>query len=129
MKKIWIFIIGFVAGVITTFLVAFVISVANKPNDNLTIFPQKGECIATEGEIEIFEVIETNMALATMRNEEYKFGIVVLLIDYDGKTFFDGQKIIIPTNKCARKVGTFQYTSQDESFNTVPAVVIEYNTD
>ena len=136
MKKIWVFIIGFVAGIIATFLVAFVIFVANKPNDGLlglTIFSEKGECITTDGEIEVFQVIESNMALArtgTVEYEEYGIRlysdeILVLLIDYNGKTFYDAQKVKIPTNKCARQVGTYQYSTRNGFVKTVPAVVIE----
>jgi hypothetical protein len=136
MKKFLIFIGGFVAGILATILVAFLITVANKPYDDgllgLTIFSEKGECITTDGEIEVFQVIEPNVALArTLKYgeygiREYSDEIVVLLIDYDGKTFYDEQKIKIPTNKCARQIGTYQYTTRKDNFGkTVPAVVIE----
>ena len=134
MKQFLIFMGGFVAGVLATFLVAFLINAANKPNDGLlglTVFPEKGECIATDGEIEVFQVIEPNMALAkTVKYgkygyREYSDEIVVLLIDYDGKTFYDEQKIKIPTNKCARQVGTYQYPTKNDFVKTVPAVVVE----
>ena len=111
MEKFLIFMIGLVTGIVATFLVLSVIYVANEPNDGLlglTMFSEKGECITTDGEIEVFRVIEPNMALAkTVKYGDYGFRkhfdeIVVLLIDYDGKTFYDGQKVKIPTNKCAR---------------------------
>ena len=135
MKKFLIFIGGFVAGILATILVAFVITVANKPYDDgllgLTIFSEKGECITTDGEIEVFQVIEPNVALArTLKYgkygiREYSDEIVVLLIDYDGKTFYDEQKIKIPKNKCARQIGTYQYPTKNDFVKTVPAVVIE----
>jgi len=125
---------GFIVGVLATILVAFLISVANKPNDGLlglTIFPEKGECIATAGEIEVLQVVKPNMALAkTVKYgaygiRQYSDEIVVLLIDYDGKTFYDEQKIKIPKNKCARQIGTYQYPTRNDFVKTVPAVVIE----
>ena len=146
MKKILIFIGGFVAGIIATILVLFLISkVMNTPNDDgvvgLTIFPEKGECITTEyettdydlnkgrittvvvNEIKVFQVLAPNMALAT--TGEYG-GIVVLLLNYDGKTYYDNQKIVIPANQCARQIGTYRYTTRQDKFEkTVPAVVIE----
>jgi hypothetical protein len=136
MKKFLIFIGGFVAGVLATIFVAYLISVANKPKDGgllgLTVFPEKGECIETEGEIEVFQVIESNVALAkTVRYGEYGMRnyseeIVVLLINYDGKAFYDEQKVKIPKNKCARQIGTYQYTTVKDNFGkTVPAVIIE----
>ena len=132
MKKFWVFIIGFVSGIIATFLVMYIIFVANKPSDDLlTIFPEKGECIATDGEIEVIQVIEPNAALAkTIKygkygTRQYSDEIAVLLIDYDGKTFYDEQKIKIPKNKCARQVGTYRYPTKSDFIKTVPVVVIE----
>jgi len=134
MKKFFIFIGGFVAGIIVTILVAFLINIKNQSNDGLqglTVFPQKGECITTAGEIEVFQVIESNMALAkTVKYgeygiREYSDEIVVLLINYEGKTYYDEQKIKIPDNKCARQIGTYQYPTKNDIVKTVPAVVIE----
>ena len=136
MKKFLIFIGGFVAGVLATIFVAYLIAIANKPKDDgllgLKVFAEKGECIETAGEIEVFQVIESNVALAkTVKYGEYGIRnysdeIVVLLIDYDGKTFYDEQKVKIPQNKCARQIGTYQYTTVKDNFGkTVPAVVIE----
>jgi hypothetical protein len=127
MKKLLIFIGGFVAGILATILVAYLINVANQPNDGLlglTLFPEKGECITTKGQIEIFQVLEPNMALAT--TGDILDGIVVLLINYEGKSYYDEQKIKIPANKCARQIGTYRYTTKrDRIERTVPAVVIE----
>ena len=122
---------GFIAGVVTTILVAFLIYVANKPNDGLlglTIFPEKGECMAIKNEIEIFQVLEPNMALARTGNiGDIIDRIVILLVNYEGETYYDEQKINIPANKCARQIGTYQYTTKGKDIKTVPAVVIEQN--
>ena len=134
MKKIWVFIFGFALGVLMTFLVAFIFTVANKPNDGLlglSIFEEKGECIdEAEVELEIIQVLEPSVALARtvsfgIAGNKFKGSVIVLLIDYDGKSFYDNQKIEIPTNECARQVGTYQYKSIDGLSRTVPAVVIE----
>ena len=128
MKKFLIFIGGFVAGILATIFAGYLIAIANKPIDNgllgLKVFPEKGECITTKEEIEIFQVLEPNMALA--RTGDLLDGMVVLLVNYDSKTYYDEQKIKIPTNKCARQIGTYQYTTKKDNFEkTVPAVVIE----
>lgn len=147
MKKFLIFIGGFVAGILATILVAYFISIANKPNDGgligLALFPEKGECITTTSkskscEIEIFQVLAPNAALANIKyySDEKLYGgetyrhydvlndVVVLLINYDNKTYYDNQKIDI-SNKCARQIGTYQYKTKSEFEKTVPAVVIE----
>jgi hypothetical protein len=136
MKKFLIFIGGFVAGVLATIFAAYVISVANKPKDDgligLKVFAQKGDCVETDGEIEVFQVIEPNVALAkTVRYGQYGIRnysdeIVVLVIDYNGNEFYDEQKVKIPKTQCARQIGTYQYTTKKDNFGkTVPAIVIE----
>jgi hypothetical protein len=126
MRKILVFSGGFVAGIIATILLAYLINVKNQPDDDLlglTIFSEKGECIKTTGEIEVFQVLKPNMALA--KTGGYPDGIVVLLVNYDGKHYYDEQKIKIPADKCARQRGTYQYTTKNEIDKTVPVVVIE----
>ena len=136
MKKFLIFIGGFVTGILATFLVAFLINMKNQSNDGLqglTVFPQKGECITTASEIDILQVLKPNMALATTVKygeygvRQYSDEIVVLLINHEGETYYDQQKINIPANKCARQIGTYQYTAKNNDVKTVPAVVIEQN--
>jgi len=47
-----------------------------------------------------------------------------LLVNSDGKTYYDDQKIEI-SNKCVRQIGSYQYTTKDNFEKTVPAVDIE----
>ena len=126
MKQFLIFIGGFVAGILVTFLVLYLISGANQPKDSLyglTVFPEKGECITTKSKIEVFQVLQPNMALA--ETGKYPDEIMVLLINYDGKSYYDKQKIEIPANSCARQIGTYQYTTKIGIDKTVPAVIID----
>lgn len=58
------------------------------------------------------------------RVHDYENDVVVLLINYDGKTYYDDQKIDV-TNKCVRQIGTYQYSAGISIEKTVPAVVIE----
>lgn len=146
MKSFFIFIGGFVAGILATFLFAYLTSVADKPNDGpfgLTMFPKQGECLTTTSknksyEIEVFQVLAPNAALATIkyysdeklyggktyRNYDISNDVVVLLLNHDNKTYYDDQKINI-SNKCARQMGTYQYKTKNEFKKTVPALVIE----
>jgi len=120
---------------------------ANKPVDNgligFTMFSKKGECLSTtskykSSEIDIFQVLEPNMALGNVkyysekkhfdgesyRDYDIEIEVVVLLVNYDGKTFYDDQKIDV-SKKCVRQIGTYQYTTKSDFGKTVPAVVIE----
>jgi hypothetical protein len=147
MNRVLIFIIGFVAGVLATIFVGYYMVIANKPMDDglvgLTVFSETGECLKTTSkskslEIDIFQVIEPNTALAKVKNyddkniyddeiyRDYDIAneIIVLLINYDDKTYYDDQKIDV-TNKCIRQIGTYQYPTKTGIEKMVPAVLIE----
>lgn len=130
-----IFIGGFIAGVSATLFLAYGLSIIDKPSDEgqygLELFDEKGECIETD-EVKVFQVLESNMALATTINyvthgvRDYSNTITVLLINYDGKAFYDDQKLKIQKEKCLRQIGVYQYTTKADNFEkTVPAVSIE----
>lgn len=126
MKSFIIFIIGFITGIIALFLFTFIMDNSTQPDDGLiglSLFPEKGECIASNKQIEIFHVIEPNIALADIG--EIPNEITILLINYDNKSYYDQQKITIPANKCARQVGIYHYTNRMGIDKTVPAVIIE----
>lgn len=146
MKNFLIFIGGFAAGILATFLFAYLKSNADKPNDGLpglTLFPKQGECITTtsknkSSEIEVFQVLAPNAALGNIKYykdkkyyggetyRDYDIGedIVVLLINHEDKTYYDDQKFEV-SNKCVRQVGTYQYSTRTKFEKSVPAVVIE----
>lgn len=125
MKKALSFIGGFVTGIVATILVAAFIGAAIQADDGfpgLTLFPEKGDCITTSGAITVFQVLAPDVALALTGEVICP---VVMLTNYDNKYYYDGQKIEIPSGKCARQIGTYRYTTKDERVKTVPAVVIE----
>ena len=146
MKSLLIFIGGVIAGILGTFLFLYLISARQKPNDGLgglEIFSKKGECITTTRknkscEIKIFQVLAPNAALGNIKYysdkklyggetyRDYDIGedVVVLLINYEDKTYYDDQKFEV-SNKCVRQIGTYQYSTRTKFEKTVPAVVIE----
>jgi hypothetical protein len=126
MKNFLIFLGGFIAGILATLLFSYFAYTATKSSQGvrgLTTFPQKGECIIKKGELKIFQVMQPNMALANTGDD--LDGIMVLLINHDGKAYYDDEKITIPAKKCARQIGTYQYTTTAGYDKTVPAVMIE----
>lgn len=116
---------GFIVGVITTILILFLISTGSNYDDTLpglVLFPEKGECI-TKKDLEIFQTLTPNMALARYGKSFNE--TLVLLVNYENKYYYDGEKILIPANKCARQIGIYQYETKMEIQKTVPVVVIE----
>ena len=114
----------FIAGMITMLFILLFISALTETNSypGLDIFEEKGDCI-TRKNLKIFQTLEPNIALAEFG--EFPNEIMVLLMNNEGKTYYDKQKIIIPKNKCARQIGSYQYTTKGGSYKTVPVVNIE----
>lgn len=53
------------------------------------------------------QVLAPNVALVWTGGFLYADKILVLLINYDDKSYYDGQKIEIPSGKCIRKIETY----------------------
>jgi len=123
---------GFITGVIMTLIALFLLYVSSQsdvetlsPNEyipGLLMLPEKGECLTNEG-LEIFQTIKPNMALAQFG--EFPDKTLVLLVNYNGKPYYDNEKIQIPREMCARQIGTYQYQTKMEIQKTVPVVTIE----
>lgn len=127
MKRILIFVGGFVAGVLLTILIAYLSLSPGKSEDGkipgVTFFKEKVDCIKINSiskstEIDVLQVIEPNLALATVnsyndknlyegeiyRDYDMTNDLTVLIVNDKGETFYDEQKIEI-TQKCLRQVG------------------------
>jgi len=119
------FFLGFVTGIILTFIVLYVFYFSSTKEgelQGLTLFKKSGECI-TKRKLKVFQTVRTNAALAEFG--EYPNKMLVLLINYDGVAYYDEQKIVIPKSKCARRIGTYFYSTALGLQKTVPAVEIQ----
>lgn len=126
MKKFGIFILGSITGVVFTLLIATIGNDMNEYNNpynirGLSMLPEKGSCI-TSNNIDIFQTLTQGIALARPNG---KYDNIILLLDNNGKFFYDGEKIKMPTKKCAKQIGVYTYETKAEIQKTVPAVIIE----
>lgn len=131
MRKIWVYLLGVLTGVILTFVSLVLIGLVINANDsnrinNLTFFEQPGEVMSDTG-YEVFQVLGNGIALA--RGKEYErstlyLGLIVLLWNEDGYPYYDDQIINLPEGKCFRQVGIYKYKTQQGIEKTVPAVTI-----
>jgi len=147
MKYIKQLIIGFILGVFATIIAMYIYSTSNNADDGisgLNFFENPGECITNNSkekssEITVIQVTATNAALANLRNYTDEKGfrgeirrdydifndVLVLLINYEEKSYYDDQKIEV-SGKCLRQLGTYQYQPlKSSSWKTIPVVVIE----
>lgn len=116
----------YIAGVLTTLFVLFLIYVGNQPAElgrqGLTMFAEKGDVISTS-QLKVFQVLEPNMALAHT-SESYN-GIVVLVVNEEGKYYYDDEIIKIPAQKRVRQVGVYKYNTENNFKKTIPVVRVE----
>ncbi len=119
MKKMFLFFSGIITGIFLTFGYAFVVKTYLKPKQEMTLFEEPGNCI-THQKLEVFQVIEPDFALA-----HNKGGAIVALTNYEGKLYFDGEVIQTPKGKCFRQTGVYKYLTRDNSYKTIPIVIID----
>ncbi len=120
----------FLAGMAAMFVI--MITMVPTPGDGLpglTLFKdQTQEKVIDAKQIEIFQVIEPNKALADVTNKPYEIydpdKILVLIIGDEKTTYYDDEKIDIPEGKCLKQIGIFQYESKSGTQKTVPVVSI-----
>ena len=122
MKKGLIFLGGVVTGDMLTFLFAFMFSsqkeTSVKENSGLTMFEQPGDVI-TEKSFKVIQALEQGAALA---DGEKEYMTTFLLVNDEGKYYYDHEIVKVPSGKVARQVGIFKYTSGGGLDRTVPVV-------
>lgn len=123
MKKVWVFILGIITGIILTIIFAVAMSGAsNGGRSGLNMFEQPGDCLVSKSSLKVFQVLEPTAALAMIK-DDFSSG-AYLLVNQDGKTYYDDQVIKLPSGKCFKQIGTYQYPTKDDRLKTVPVVQI-----
>lgn len=75
--------------------------------------------------MEVFQVIANDAALVKCADKDGDlFGPVCLIVNSEGKYYYDDQKIKIPKDKVARQVGIYRYPTKNETLKTVPIIEI-----
>lgn len=129
MKKIWVFILGIVTGIILMLVFSVIYvkcsSGSGYSSDGMTLFEEVGDCVS-DNSFEVLQVLESGNALATEIKAGYRIatGVTVLFLNEGGQTYYDDQIIEIPAGKCARQVGVFKYLTKGNHDATVPVVII-----
>lgn len=126
LKNILIFLTGMAA------MFILMLFLAPKPTDELpglNLFENSAqEKVITAKQIEIFQVIEPNKALAHTTNHPDKIfdpdELLVLIIGDENTSYYDDEKININENQYLKQIGTYQYITKSETQKTVPVVSI-----
>ena len=129
MKKIWVFLLGVLSGVVLMLIIGFVINLTktsdvsffDKPGEIITFQRLTGETEAVQS-FEVFQALESGRALAS--GGDFFQEIVVLLWNDEGMPYYDNQIVTAPKGKCFRQVGIYKYESTDKMIRTVPIVTM-----
>ena len=118
-KSILIYVGGIFTGIIIMCVLSLCVAKHNA-DGGLVIFEQPGQKIELT-ELKIIQVLNNESALAT-GNDLSNYGTVCLLLPKDGVSYYDDQKITVPSGKFARQIGTYRYISKNDVEKTVPVI-------
>ena len=137
MKKWVVFLGGFLAGIVTTFILLFIFAaVQNKSTDsigeeaksdnNIKMFDEPGD-IVEDNNFKVFQVIAEDAALVRSQQDKYDdiyLGKVYLVVNNDGKYYYDDEILKVKEGKVFRQVGIYRYPTKNEDIKTVPIIML-----
>ncbi len=144
MKKWLLFVGGLLTGIILTILFLLVVSIKNQSEpksvtsveteeetqrtpDGVNLFDEPGEIMDVKS-YRVFQVIFEDGALVKEKSDyDSYYGKVCLLINSEGKYYYDDEIIKVPKGKVVRQVGIYQYPTNNNSIKTVPIIKIMDN--
>lgn len=125
-KSILIYLGGIITGIILTFAIFFFVALGNTNgtlSDNNVVMFEKPQQEINVHSFEIMQVLPDGSALATVEDIS-NIGMIVLFLADKEISYYDNQKIDVPSDKRVMQVGTYKYISRSEMEKTVPIVEI-----
>jgi hypothetical protein len=134
MKKIWVYLLGLLSGIVITIVVLLVfgliIRAKNDPGitmlNGMSFFETPGEVIK-ETSFKVFQALDDGAALAEGKGDGHSsvyLGLNVLLYNEEKTPYYDEQIVTLPQGKCFRQVGIYRYHAKSGIDKTVPIVMI-----
>ena len=144
MKKWMIFVTGIVFGFVLSFIIDKLVNnedsepqpkekveakAEEEPEgiEGLHLLDEPGEIIKEES-VKVFQVLAEDAALAHGKNEygDY-YGTIYLIVNNEGKYYYDDEMVKVPTGKVFRQIGVYQYPTRQDIVKTVPVIMIMDN--
>lgn len=134
MKKIWVYLLGLLSGIVITIVVLLVfgliIRAKNDPGitmlNGMSFLETPGEVIK-ETSFKVFQALDDGAALAEGKGDGHSsvyLGLNVLLYNEEKTPYYDEQIVTLPQGKCFRQVGIYRYHAKSGIDKTVPIVMI-----
>lgn len=124
-KSILIYVGGIVTGIIFTFAFLYLLASRNTNggySDNIVLF-EKPQQKLNVSSFEIMQVLPNGNALATVEDFS-NLGMVVLFLADNETSYYDDQKINVPSGKFVMQIGTYKYNTANNFEKTVPVIKI-----
>ena len=125
------FILTYVAGIVTGIVLIFAVglfmakSVATSTSNKNVVMFEKPRGVVPGKVFKVMQVLPDGSALAIVDDiESENIGTEVLFVGNDSTSYYDGQKINVPSGKVAKHVGTYSYMIRNVIHKTVPVVEI-----
>lgn len=113
------YLLGIATGIMLTLVFALYVSQSNNSElIGLETFEEPGDCMEYS-QFKVFQVVESGCALA--HTDDYS---TVFIIPNKKQPFYDNQKIVLGSDQCAQRIGTYKYSTQGGMEKTIPAVRI-----
>ena len=122
-------------GIILSFVLAYLIGTHNTSetrieqpevqtdNSNPKWFDAPGDEIK-ESSFKVLQVIEDHAALVYGKGDGYYLDTIYLLVNREGKFYYDDEIIDVPSDKVVKQVGIFRYETRKGVDKTVPLIMI-----
>lgn len=116
---------GIITGIVLTFVLAFMVTYQgnSSPLGNDIVMFEKPQQEIKVKSFEVMQVLPDGSALARVEDMD-NFGMIVLFLADKGTSYYDDQKIDVPSGKKVMQVGTYKYMTRSEMEKTVPVVEI-----
>jgi hypothetical protein len=99
--------------------------IVSKEDDGITLFEEPGDIVEVKS-FKVFQVLAKDAALVqgeTKYSGVYS-GIVYLLMNKEGKLYYDDEIVNVPKGSIVRQMGIYQYPTKDDMIKTVPIIRI-----
>lgn len=134
MKRIWVYLLGILTGIVVTVIALVIIGAsinagsdpAAKRANGMTFFENPGEII-DETSFKVFQALGDGTALAEGKGDAHSsiyLGINALLYNEEGAPYYDEQVVTAPRGKCFRQVGIYRYSAKNGMDKTVPIIMV-----
>ena len=130
MNKWLVYVGGIITGIVLMFVFLFFVGKSYN-NKGITWFDKPGDTMEIKS-FKVFQVIDKDAALVygssqiDISGSSFNMynGAVYLLVNEDGKYYYDDEIIEVPDGKVARQVGIYKYSTKNDFEKTVPIVQI-----